>query len=269
MNKLQLLQFLDEIGASPRKSLSQNFLIDSNIIHKLISLAAITEQDRVLEIGSGPGAITAELLQAGAHVLAVEKDRLFGEHLPPHPHLQVHCGDVLKFPFNTLEKGTAPWKVVSNLPFHITAPILERLCAHADVFESFTLIVQKEVVDRIKAKPRTKEYSSLTIFLQFYTRIDGYFPIPASCFYPKPAVDSTAIRLLPIKRPNVNAIRFFSLVHQAFQQRRKMLSSSLKTVSGHIPAYLEMIGHSPMARPEELTIEDWIQLIEKIDSTPN
>ena len=263
MNKSELLSFLEEIGASPRKSLSQNFLIDKNIILKLIALAQIKPDDKVLEIGSGPGAITEELLAAGAHVLAVEMDRLFSAHLKPHPNLQVHSGDILKFPFESLKPG--PWKVVSNLPFHITAPTFAKLFDHIDLFDSFTLIVQKEVVDRIRAKPRSKQYGSLTIFLNFYTEIEATFPISASCFYPKPSVDSTAIRLLPRAiKPTIAPEHFFPIVHKAFQQRRKMLSSSLKSLSTNIPLYLESMGLPAKARPEELSLDEWIQFIEKL-----
>jgi 16S rRNA (adenine1518-N6/adenine1519-N6)-dimethyltransferase len=258
VNKSELLAFLEKIGASPRKSLSQNFLIEQKIVQKLVVMAHIQPGDQVLEIGPGAGAITQELLSAGAHVVAVEKDKLFSHHLPPHPHLEVHCADILKFP---LPQGK--WKVVSNLPFHITAPIFEKLFQDIDRIESFTLIVQKEVVERIRAKPRTKEYGSLTIFLQFYTQIDSIFPITASCFYPKPAVDAAAIHLLPKPAPKVDPTHFFSIVHKAFQQRRKMLSSSLRNL-GPIPGLLESIGCNPKARPEELSLDQWILFVRSI-----
>ncbi len=265
MNKSDLLLFLEKIGASPLKSLSQNFLIDKNIIQKLVSLAAIKPGDLVLEIGSGPGAITEELLTVGAKVVAVEKDRLFSAHLTPHPNLEVFSCDILKFSFDTLQGG--PWKVVSNLPFHITAPIFEKLFDDAERFESFTLIVQKEVVDRIKAQPGTKQYGSLTIFLQYYTEILSTFPIPASCFYPKPAVDSAGIYLIPRKtKPRVPPEKFFPVLHKAFQQRRKMLSTSLKELYPKTAEALEAIGLNPKARPEELALNDWIRLIERLDS---
>jgi 16S rRNA (adenine1518-N6/adenine1519-N6)-dimethyltransferase len=266
VNKSDLLLFLEKIGASPLKSLSQNFLIDKNIIQKFVALASIQHADQVLEIGSGPGAITEELLHVGANVVAVEKDRLFSQHLPPHPNLKIISADILKFPFESL--GSGRWKVVSNIPFHITAPIFERLFAQIDLFYSFTLIVQKEVVDRIKAKPSTKQYGSLTIFLQFYTEIVSIFPVAASCFYPKPSVDSAAIHLIPRKiKPTVNPEHFFKILHKAFQQRRKMLSSSLKEIHPKIQNCLTELKLNPKARPEELSFEDWISFIETIDST--
>lgn len=264
MNKTELLQFLDRIGAAPRKSLSQNFLIEKTIIQKLVAMAGIRPGDRALEIGSGPGAITEELLAAGAHVLAVEMDRLFSEHLPPHNNLTIHSGDILKFPFETLEDG--PWKVVSNLPFHITAPIFEKLFNQTDLFKSFTLIVQKEVVDRIKAKPSTKEFGSLTIFLQYYTQLESTFPISASCFYPKPAVDSTAIHLIPKQKQKVSPENFFPIVRKAYQQRRKMLTTSLRDTVPGLPLLLELLALNPKARPEELSLDQWLDLTEKINA---
>jgi 16S rRNA (adenine1518-N6/adenine1519-N6)-dimethyltransferase len=227
-------------------------------------MAQIKPGDKVLEIGSGPGAITSELLATGAHVFAVEMDRLFSQHLPPHPNLVVHSGDILKFPLETLEKG--PWKVVSNLPFHITAPIFQMLFNQPGLFESFTFIVQKEVVNRIKAVPSTKEFGSLTIFLQFYTELKSTFPIPASCFYPKPAVDSTAIHLIPKPPAPIDPDRFFPVVRKAYQQRRKMLTSTLRDVTPPILGLLEELKLNPKARPEELTLENWIDLIRKIDT---
>jgi len=253
MNKSQLLTFLEKIGAAPLKRLSQNFLIDSGVIQRLVKLAAIEPGDKVLEIGPGAGAITEELLKMGAHVMAVEKDRLFAQHLPQHPHLEVHCADILEFP---LEKK--PWKVVSNLPFHITAPILGKIIP---LFQSFTLVVQKEVVDRISGK----EPSSLTIFLQFYTTFHSSFPVPASCFYPKPGVDSAVVRLNACTPPDIDPEVLFPIVRKAFQQRRKMLSSSLRNL-GNIAGILESLDISSKARPEELSLDEWVKFAKKISA---
>ncbi len=266
MSKSELLTFLHEIGANPQKWLSQNFLIDKNIIAKVAELSDIQPKDKVLEIGPGPGAITKQLLAAGAKVVAIEKDPIFAEHLErlqtPDSRLEVVHADFLKFPLQSLG---SEWKAVSNIPFKITAPILEKLCNHSSQFSSFTLVVQKEVADRIKAKPKTKEFGSLTLFLQFYTAFQTAFPILSTSFYPRPAVDATILHLLCREPPQgIDAEHFFPLMRKAFQQRRKMLTSSLRDLHPGLKADLEKIGVSAKARPEELSLEKWIQLFKII-----
>jgi len=266
MNKGELLTFLHSIGASPRKWLSQNFLIDRNMVAKIIEMADVVAGDKVLEIGPGTGAITKQLLDTGAHVLAVEKDLLFAEHLnrfqTPDNRLEIKATDFLKFPLESIGSG---WKVVANIPFKITAPILEILSAHSHQFQSFTLVVQKEVTDRIKAKPKTKEYGSLTIFIQFYTTFQSALPIPSSSFYPRPSVDSNVVHLVYKEPPtDIDPARFFALVRKAFQQRRKMLTSSLHEGYPELKANLEELGISPRARPEELSFDEWIALYQLI-----
>lgn len=259
MNKTELFRFLEEIGARPYKGLSQNFLVDLDVLRKTIALAEVAPGDKVLEIGPGPGSLTKELLAAGAHVLAIEKDRLFAHHLPRFQtadnRLQVRCADFLQFNPATLSKG--PYKVVANLPYNITSPILEILCQNAQLFSSFTIMVQKEVADRIAAKPSTKAFSSLTLFLQFYTKVHGSFLVKPGSFYPSPAVDSTVIRLDTCPSPEIDPKVFFPLVRKAFQQRRKMLTS---TLGKEAAIALERLRLSIKARPEELSLEQWVAL---------
>ncbi len=219
-----------------RKQLSQNFLIDDAIIEKIVEFSEVLPGDKVLEIGPGSGAITKRLLAAGAQVIAVEKDPFLAERLRD-PRLQIYCGDILAFPIENL--GTS-LKVVSNIPFKITARILDTLCAHIDQFTSIVLIVQKEVADKIKAKPKTKAFGPLALLLQFYTTYIADFPIPRASFSPEPTVDVTAIKLRRRESlPEIDPNRFFDLVKKAFQQRRKMLAPLKK-------------------RPEELNLEEWI-----------
>jgi 16S rRNA (adenine1518-N6/adenine1519-N6)-dimethyltransferase len=263
MHKSELLALLATIGASPKKSLSQNFLIDSAIIRKFVTFAEVSQGDQVLEIGPGAGAITQELLARGAHVLAVEKDSVLAKHLErmqtEDGRLEVVCGDVLEFPLETLR---GKWKVVSNIPYQITAPILEALCESAALFESVTLVIQKEVGDRISAKPRTKMMGSLTIFVQFYTEFVGAFPIAAACFYPKPDVESMALKLrFRRELPDIDPKVFFPVVRAAYQQRRKMLTTSLKEMCPNIGKALEAAGVSMKARPEELSLEEWVIIV--------
>lgn len=276
MNQSELVSFLHEIGATPRKTLSQNFLIDQNIVAKIAELAEIRPKDNVLEIGSGPGAITKKLLLSGANVLAVEMDRLFSTHLLRFQtfdnRLSAQCADFLEFPIdfyinseNSNALGALPlWKAVSNLPFQVTAPILEKLCDHARFFSSFTIVVQKEVGERIRAKPRTKEFGSLTVFLAFYTQFIDSFPISATCFYPRPKVESMAIRLDVRNPPDICPKVFFPIVRKAFQQRRKMLSSSLRFIDANIKSILKSLGLSENARPEELSLDAWVAFVQSL-----
>lgn len=255
MKLSELIPFLQRLDVRPRKRLSQNFLIDPNICRKIVQTADVKPGDSVLEIGSGPGALTQELLAAGAHVFAVEIDRIFARELnrfqTADERLKVFETDFLEFP---MERLPSPIKVVANLPYHITSPILEKLCAHP--FISLTLMVQKELADRIGSRPGTKEYSSFTIFLQFYSQLHSTFSVSASCFYPRPKVDSTVIRLDAKTPPPVDPAKFFPIVRKAFTQRRKMIRTSLHDY----PQIQAALTPYPNARPEDLSLADWLEI---------
>lgn len=257
----ELIPFLKSIDAHPKKGLSQNFLVDPNIIRKIIQISEIKPGDQVLEIGPGPGALTRELLAAGAKVFAVELDTLLAGELQrfQNERLVIYNEDFLQFPLQTLPP---PMKVVANLPYHITTPILERICDHSHLFSSLTIMVQKEMADRMTAKPGCKDFSSLTLFLQFYTDVHSSFKVSSNCFYPRPKVDSAVVRFDTHPTPNVEPKPFFSLVRKAFQQRRKMISTSLK--EHPIKNALSLMGENPEARPEDLSLEKWLELYRKI-----
>lgn len=261
MNLTELLSFLKSVDTKPRKSLSQNFLIDPQSVRKIVDLAEIKPGEPVLEIGPGPGALTAALLGKGARVYAVEMDSVFAESLErlQNGHLTVFQSDFLKFPIERLPK---PLKVVANLPYHITTPILEKLFSHP--FGSITIMVQKEVADRMTANPGSKVYGSLSVFVQFHAKIKNSFIVPPTAFYPQPKVDSTVIRLESTPPPDVDPTRFFSLVHKAFQQRRKMVTSSLNLPKEQVRMALTEIGARPDARPEMLSLDQWALLTEKL-----
>ena len=213
----ELKAFLDSIGAHPKKSLSQNFLIDGNIVKKIVALGSVQKGDSVLEIGPGPGVLTEELLEVGADVIAVEKDRAFASHLPRLGPVQVIADDIMNFDFSVLKKGA---KVIANIPYHLTSPIIEKIIESKRV-EIAVLMVQKELAERIVAKGCTRELSSLSLFVQLYAKPTLAFVVGAGCFYPRPAVDSAVILLdFRLSHPVSNPKAFEQIARRAFQERR-------------------------------------------------
>jgi len=259
----ELMLFLESIGARPKKSLSQNFLIDQNIVKKIVHCCALKKNESVLEIGPGPGAVTEELINAGAQVTAVEKDRAFAKALKRFECVKVVEGDILDFCLDDLPSGT---KVVSNLPYHLTSPILTRLLPKYPLFSTLTLMMQKEVATRLLAPSGTKMYGSLTVFANFYADITDSFLVKASCFYPRPKVDSMVLTFKLKPHPQVASVDgFFELVHTMFQQRRKMIRASLGRRYGkQVLEQIEASGISPEARPEQLSLEQLLQLNETL-----
>lgn len=273
----ELRQFLSSLQISPKKGLSQNFLIDGNILRKIVEVSDVTPGDVVLEIGPGPGSLTEQLLEKGATVIAVEKDPILAQALErlksPNRSLEVFCDDILTFP---IEEKLAPFlsqqqkaKVIANLPYHLTTPIIIRLVSLRNTISSLTLMVQDEVAKRFTATPGTPEYSSFTVFLNFFTTPRYAFQVSNHCFYPEPSIQS-AVVILELKSPPTvsNEEQFFLLTRAAFSQRRKMLRSSLRSLysSEMITEALLSFHLNPQIRPEELSLEEFIQLFEKLQS---
>jgi 16S rRNA (adenine1518-N6/adenine1519-N6)-dimethyltransferase len=257
----ELIDFLTRLGVRPNKRLSQNFLVDANIARKIVETAEIQEGDTVLEIGPGPGALTTLLLDAGATVIAVEMDRVFAKalHRLQNGRLTIIESDFLEFSLAHLPPNI---KVVANLPYHISTPILEKLFAAS--FSSITIMVQKEVADRMAARAGTKDFSPLSLFVQFHATKHKSFPVAPTCFYPQPKVDSTVIRLNAKPLPDIDPQIFFPLVHQAFQHRRKMLTSSLDLPKEQIAQTLARLGIRTDARPEMLGLDAWVSFAKEI-----
>ncbi len=273
----ELIHFLKELGIFAKKNLSQNFLIDGNIISKIVATADITSEDLVIEIGPGPGALTESLLKTGAKVIAIEKDPALAKALirfqTTQGHLEVFEQDFLTFPLEQLlserlRQGNRA-KIVSNLPYHLTTPIIANLVPLHHLISSLTLMVQKEVADRFVAKKNSSDYSSFTVFLNYFTVPKYCFTIEPTCFYPKPKVRSAVVRLslIPPLRP-VSA-DFFQMTRAAFQKRRKMLRSSLKDLYGceKIEEALINIGLSKEARPQELLLEEFIEVYDYVSAS--
>lgn len=265
----ELKALLESMGTSPKKRYSQNFLIDGNIVRKIAELADIKPGDEVLEIGPGPGALTEILLEKGARILAIEKDPIWAAALERlGGDITVIGDDVLACPLKeTIEawKKQPKIKIVANLPYHITTPILTTIAPMGDLLSEIIVMVQDEVAQRFSAPHGSREYGSITLFLNFWSKVEYGFKVKRSSFYPSPNVDSALIKLtLKEVHPNVDVDRFFEFTRKAFGQRRKMLKVSLKELltPEQITANLTIL----QKRPEALSLDDFIELFAKISS---
>lgn len=234
--------------------------------------AKVNATDTVLEIGPGPGSLTEALLETGARVIAVEKDRVLADALQrlntPDNRLQVFCEDILTFPLESLAKDKK-LKVIANLPYNVTTPILAKLVPLHDLFTSLTLMVQEEVARRFVGTPGTSAYSSFTIFLNYYSTPCYGFKVSHNCFYPPPNVESAIVCLNLHTPPKVsNQEEFFTMTRTSFEHRRKMLRASLKDLYGseNITKGLEACGLNPLARPEDLSLAQFIKLFEQLNN---
>jgi len=259
----ELHAFLADLGIDPNRGLSQNFLIDGNIVTKILKAADILPGDFVIEIGPGPGSLTEALLKAQAQVVAVEKDPALAQalaRLAPLGDLTILCEDILKVNIPQLchEKKA---KIIGNLPYRITTPILTKFAKESASVSSLVFMVQEEVARRLSATPGQPGYGYMNLFLQFYTSLHYAFKVTKSCFYPAPKVDSAVITL-EVKEPqqNIDADKFFQMLRCAFQMRRKTLRKSLQKMYPDIEKALTRANLDPKARPEQLTLEEFIAL---------
>ncbi|MCH9610828.1 MAG: Ribosomal RNA small subunit methyltransferase A [Chlamydiales bacterium] len=248
MTPAELKRFLASLDIAPLKRFSQNFLIDQNIVQRVMEMAQISEGDHVLEIGPGAGILTRALLDRGASVTAVEIDRTLAQEMAKLPITLIE-GDVLKVELPSCDK------VVSNLPYHLTSPIMAKLLPR---YQTCTLFCQEEMGRRIVAKPGTKEYGSFTIFVQFYSQASYGFKVSKNCFYPAPTVDSCVIHFEKKEPPKVDEESFFEFVHTAFQGRRKKVSTTWKKRYG--------VEIDCSARPQELSLEEFLHYYSLIGS---
>jgi 16S rRNA (adenine1518-N6/adenine1519-N6)-dimethyltransferase len=253
------------------KRLGQNFLIDPNIVRKIVALADITSNDSALEIGPGRGILTEALCKAAGHVMAIEVDpRLYdylAERQAEFPNLTLVLADALLYPVEQLPPGTI---VVANLPYYISTPLLFRMLDHRERFPRMVLMLQNEVADRLVAKPGTSDYGVLSVMAQYAAEIMKAFKVSAQCFRPRPEVGS-AVVLLRIRterglRPEEEP-KFGALVKAAFAHRRKTLVNSLRD-EGYdqqsIMEALESLNISLTARAEVLSVLQFIELARRI-----
>lgn len=266
-------EIIDKYNFRFSKSLGQNFLIDGNIVRKICEEGEVSKEDDILEIGPGIGTLTEELSYKANKVVAVELDKslfpILDETLAGCNNVEIVPGDILKIDLSKLfsEKFESEnIKIVANLPYYITTPIIGRLLEEELDIDSILVMVQSEVAERMKASPGTKDYGSLSVFVQYYTDPEIVLSVPKTAFMPRPNVDSAVIKL-KIRKEKIeleDRETFFKVVKAAFSQRRKTilnsLSSGLKTDKATIRAILEKVDIDPKLRAENLTIEDFSKI---------
>lgn len=245
-----------------RKRFGQNFLHDPDVIRRIVKAINPQENDNLIEIGPGQGALTLLLLAQSKYISLIELDRdlilLLEKILPQVGAFSMHNMDVLKFDFSTLSVDAKKMRIVGNLPYNISTPLLFHLVKYCEDIKDMYFMLQKEVVDRICAVPNTKAYGRLSVMLQYHFEVERLFNVGPGAFKPAPKVESSIVRLLPLveKRANVdNLIMFAQVVSQSFNMRRKTIRNSLNKMLTE--QQIVAAGIDPMLRPENLSLEQF------------
>lgn len=275
-NPTNTIAVLQKYGFNFQKKFGQNFLIDSNILENIIDAAQVTKDDCVIEIGPGIGTMTQYLCEHAREVIAVEIDKnlipILADTLSAYDNITVINEDILKVDINKIveERNQGrPVKVVANLPYYITTPIIMGLFESHVPLDSITIMVQKEVADRMQVGPGTKDYGALSLAVQYYAKPKVEMIVPATCFMPRPNVDSAVIKLTRYQNPPVQATDenfMFDIIRASFNQRRKTLVNGLTNAGGlkvgkeAILEALEQMGLPATIRGEALTLEQFAQL---------
>ena len=269
---------LAQYGVTPRKKWGQHFLVDRNILNKVIRTARVEKEDVVLEVGPGLGEMTLALARQVKRVIAIEIDlklvAILNKKMKDYPNVEVVKGDILKVDFRQfLKREGHPIKVVANLPYQISTPLLFRFIESKEAFSTFTLMLQKEVAERMVAPPGRKEYGPLSIFIQIFLDVSIRFFIKPSAFFPPPKVESAVVHMVWKEKPMIetNDEEWFKRVVRAcFGYRRKTLVNALKHSELFLPEPVELkmeaIGIDPRRRPETLTIQEFAGLAEALKS---
>lgn len=246
----------------PRKRFGQNFLQNMQIINEILSALNLQENDKVVEIGPGLGALTGPLLRQLKSLTAIEIDRDLQEHLAAMPiaanKLNLIAGDALTIDYSQWGEHL---RVIGNLPYNISTPLLLHLLQYTAFIDDMHFMLQKEVVLRLVASPGTKAYGRLSVMVQYYCDVEHLFDVPPESFDPQPKVDSAIIRLMPHRvspYAAVDVASLESLVAQAFSMRRKTLANNLKPILS--AAQLLELGIDPMLRPEQIEVKDYVRM---------
>lgn len=275
-NPAYTMAVLEKHGFHFQKKYGQNFLIDKNILEKIVDAAEIGADDVVLEIGPGIGTMTQYLCERAREVIAVEIDDklipVLADTLSEYDNVTVIHQDILKVDIRALaeeKNGGKPIKVVANLPYYITTPIIMELFESRVPLESVTVMVQKEVAERMKEGPGSKDYGALSLAVAYYAVAEIIAEVPPACFIPRPKVSSMVIRLTCHKEPPVEVRDekfLFSVIRASFQQRRKTLVNGLNNAPWipvgreEITGCVESLGYGPSVRGEKLTLEEFARL---------
>ena len=275
-NPKNTIEVLQKYNFNFQKKFGQNFLINTGILEEIIEAAEITKDDFVLEIGPGIGTMTQYLCESAREVIAVEIDKnlipILKDTLSAYDNVEVLNDDILKVDINKLaneRNAGKPIKVVANLPYYITTPIIMGLFESHVPIDSITIMVQKEVADRMQEGPGSKEYGALSLAVQYYADPEIVVNVPPSCFMPQPKVGSAVIRLTRHAQPPVdvqNEKLMFQLIRASFNQRRKTLANGLNNYSGLnlskevIQSCIEELGVPVTIRGEALSLEQFAQL---------
>ncbi len=270
------IEVLQKYQFTFQKKFGQNFLIDTSVLEKIVSAAQVTKEDCVLEIGPGIGTMTQYLAERAREVVAVEIDRnlipVLQDTLSGYDNVTLVNDDILKVDIRKLveeKNGGRPIRVVANLPYYITTPIIMALLEGHVPLKSITVMVQKEVAERMQTGPGTKDYGALSLAVQYYAKPELVANVPPNCFIPRPNVGSAVIHLVRYEEPPVQAEdekKMFSLIRASFNQRRKTLANGLSNAQElgvtreQVTKVLEELGLSPTVRGEALTLEQFAQL---------
>ncbi len=270
----RLQHYLEQRGLRPRRGWGQNFLIDGNTARKIVDAASFSPGDRVIEIGPGAGALTAVLAHRGLDVIALELDRglaaALEELLQPFPNVKVLQDDALEMQWAELSSRLfgpeAEAVLISNLPYHISGPLLYGLFKQNFPFKNAVLMLQKEVAERLTAEPGSASYGALSVFCRYYTFSRALFPVSRNVFWPRPKVDSAVVALQPRRRilGSAEELYFWKAVQMSFQQRRKILGNSLSGAFAwtreEFFQVLQQAGIEPGARAEMLSADQFAKI---------
>lgn len=256
------------------KSLGQNFLIDDSVLTDIVEGAEVDENDLVIEIGPGVGSLTAQLIGKAKKVVSIELDNdlipILETELGEYENFSLIHNDALKVDFNEIIGEEKSVKLVANLPYYVTTPIIVRLLKENYNFKSLTIMIQKEVAERIDAEPNCKEYGALSLLVQYYCNTKKVRIVPPSCFIPRPKVDSIVIRLDRLEKPRVEVKDeklMFDIIRNAFNMRRKTLWNGTKFLGiekEKLEKAYEEAGIDPKRRGETLTLEEFAKLSDRI-----
>ena len=256
---------------TPRKRFGQNFLRDESVIEAIARAVAPQAEDHLFEIGPGEGALTQVLVESGCKLDAIELDRDLRTRLlaafSTYPGFALHSADALKFDFATLADQEKPLRIVGNLPYNISTPLIFHLLDQAKLIIDMHFMLQLEVVERLAATPGSKDWGRLSVMTQFQCEVEHLFDVPPEAFYPPPKVQSAIVRLTPHKTPpypDVDRHALASVVTQAFGQRRKTLRNNFKNALAD--SDFEALQIDPSARAETLSISDFVAITTRLQS---